>query len=278
MATEDIYAQHFSKVSLLVTRVKQSTRLKPLELMVLLLYPLTISLGQLISFTTSLISSAASEANYFTSKGNIINQVFVKRGWFWTVVLLGYYLYQHKSLIRNKLKVISRILLSTVWWILFTQWFFGIPIMDRVFVASGGECVLNEATSVTRAINEFDKDQASSLSCRKLRGQWVGGHDPSGHVFLLVHGSIMIWFEILELGGFVTEIIEVLNKLKSCKDLKSFLLILIKSSAFGIFLILFIWWWMLLITSIHFHTASEKLSGLLFGLVGLLIYILPRFV
>ena len=30
----------------------------------------------------------------------------------------------------------------TIWWIFFTQWCFGLPIMDKIFVLTGGNVVL----------------------------------------------------------------------------------------------------------------------------------------
>ena len=34
-------------------------------------------------------------------------------------------------------------------------------------------------------------------ACKAVGGQWLGGHDISGHVFLLVLGSGFLWMEIL---------------------------------------------------------------------------------
>ncbi|KAB8343070.1 hypothetical protein FH972_022664 [Carpinus fangiana] len=37
----------------------------------------------------------------------------------------------------------------------------------------------------------------SHAACRVAGGQWLGGYDVSGHVFLLVLGSGMLWMEVL---------------------------------------------------------------------------------
>jgi hypothetical protein len=154
--------------------------------------------------------------------------------------------------------------------------------MDRIFVLSGGACQLdyNDSMPPGKFVGGVIDDVVTgsnngSLACRKQKGHWIGGHDSSGHVFLLVHGSLLVWFEVLELG-FVAEVVALSSRLKRCRNLKEIGLVLIGDSVVAVLIVLGIWWWMLLITSIHFHTISEKISGLLFGLVGLLIYVTPR--
>jgi hypothetical protein len=167
-----------------------------------------------------------------------------------------------------------RVLVGTVWWFIFTQWFFGLPIMDRVFLSTGGVCDL-EVNIESRAI-------VGSMLCRKMKGSWVGGHDPSGHVFLLVHSSLILWFELLERGVLIRDLKKLGENYKTFKSQRGgFLkleLIILKSSTGLLLLLLALWWWMLLITSTHFHYFSEKITGLIAGYIGIFIYIIPRFI
>lgn len=85
----------------------------------------------------------------------------------------------------------------TIWWIFITQWFFGPPIIDRGFLLTGGQCLLAEQA----AAGKVDMDNArlflTGVACKAVGGKWSGGHDISGHVFLLVLGSMFLLEEVL---------------------------------------------------------------------------------
>lgn len=177
-----------------------------------------------------------------------------------------------------------------------TQWFFGPPIIDRGFALTGGAC---------EALEESGKVQAkeagrivTNAACRAAGGQWRGGHDISGHVFLLILGSGLLWFEILpvllwrtksltgervvqNVNGTVGMIQEVeavgadgpgsATLEKEEED---------KGTGFGVKFALGVAGlslWMLLMTAAYFHTWFEKLTGLVVALTALwTIYYLPR--
>jgi len=244
-------------------------KLKPKEILILIIYPITILLGQIIYFT----SKNEIINNYYTNKYNLINIFFVKNGWFWTCLIYLYLLFQHGKSIKLGL---IRLILITLWWWSFTQWFFGLPIMDRIFLFTGGICEYNNNNVINNnnEINEFLQDIGSNL-CKQIKGHWIGGHDPSGHVFLLVLGSLMIWFEILQINVFKEFKILIKSLQETEKKFEKFK-ILLNSSIILSFGLLWLWWWMLLITSIHFHSFIEQISGLIAGCLGLLVYTIPR--
>lgn len=41
------------------------------------------------------------------------------------------------------------------------------------------------------------REVLTHAACKAIGGRWSGGHDISGHVFLLILGSAMLWLEIL---------------------------------------------------------------------------------
>lgn len=170
---------------------------------------------------------------------------------------------------------------------LVTQWCFGPPIIDRSFQFTGGKCEVADAKIVEGVANE--KDIFTNAACRAAGGQWRGGHDISGHVFLLVLGSYFIVQEV----GWV-----YLNHWRrgsavsmgsiSIRDERSVVMYdgAIKSAAveaerFAVVVehrVLSAWdalalggkfaggvivasWWMLLMTAIFFHTWFEKVSN-----------------
>lgn len=65
--------------------------------------------------------------------------------------------------------------------------------MDRGFRVTGGACQLASAMEGTGGTKEFVTGQA----CKAVGGQWRGGHDISGHVFILVLGSLFLGLEVL---------------------------------------------------------------------------------
>ncbi len=81
--------------------------------------------------------------------------------------------------------------LVTAWWVLVTQWCFGPPLIDRGFRITGGRCEAARAPTAAGA-----KDFFTAAACRAAGGRWSGGHDISGHVFLLVLGSCFLAQEV----------------------------------------------------------------------------------
>lgn len=81
----------------------------------------------------------------------------------------------------------------SAWWIALTQWFFGPALIDRGFTITGGACELAEHFEGTGGKREFVTGQA----CKIAGGQWKGGHDISGHVFILVLGGAFLGMEVL---------------------------------------------------------------------------------
>lgn len=126
-------------------------------------------------------------------------------------------------------------------------------------------------------------------ACKVIGGQWKGGHDISGHVFLLILGSAMLWLELLpavlrmeglrEARRVMTPdrlvrsaSVEADQQSQGVKDSKE-LGIGIQAAL----IVAGLSWWMLLMTAAYFHTWFEKFTGLLvaFGTIYI-VYFLPR--
>lgn len=295
--------------------------------------PLLIILGHLLSFIN--------KDRYFhqVNKDGIINTYFVKNGWFWTTLTLGWCLYRYYitsySHLRSKLRVkrvAKRYLILTLWWYVFTQGLIPLmswpPLMDLVFLWTGGQCHYNiwdedgvvnplfhdhnekrvkrtfrilsrlfssskkqqvkEAmwnqslscihgenhTECNEDVNKYIRQYVStqlghelstSQECRRYGGHWTGGHDPSGHIFLL---TLMIMLLLGELPHFInTERLD--NDDKEKKKSVSWWLKPLKFCFWDEPLCLIIgfillWSWSLVVTTAScFHTVLEQLTGLL---------------
>ena len=224
---------------------------------------------------------------------------FVKIGWFWTTLAFFTLILTHSShgppfrlqFTKRRVQAIARYVTITVVWIFVTQWFFGPGIVDRSFRWTGGKCSQVLATDLTEKVEQGDaKEVFSHAACKAIGGQWRGGHDISGHVFLLILGSAMLWLELLP-AVLHNEGLREKRRIRTADGLirNASLETEASSSAavggrrelgLGIKAALAVAglsWWMLLMTAAYFHTWFEKVTGLLVAFTTIYtVYFLPR--
>ncbi|KAL2270547.1 hypothetical protein VTJ83DRAFT_2731 [Remersonia thermophila] len=291
------------------------------ELVLLAVFPSLLLFGALFSFispeTRSVSHDPVSAAypphlapSYFARKDNLLNVLFVKRGWAWITVSLFAWVFTSPAYSPPPRVVglvtaggglrpgaVIRWLMVTGWWVLVTQWCFGPAIVDRGFRWTGGRCEAAQ-DRLALVIEEGEvsvKEVFTAAACRASGGKWRGGHDISGHVFLLVLGSVFLLQEV----GWATALWAGWLKEERCVVMPDGA---VKSASVeamptegwdgpappsaskalgwggklaGAVVVLGVW--MMLMTAIYFHTWFEKLTGLLFAAAGLYAtYILPR--
>ncbi|PSN68053.1 hypothetical protein BS50DRAFT_573027 [Corynespora cassiicola Philippines] len=269
-----------------------------LEALLLAIYPTTLLLGSIFSTlspgTRSAPYSATSQSHppefapsYFAQKKNIFNVYFVKKGWAWTTLaLFSFVLFNSgfgSGITRRRLQATLRWAVVTAWWVFVTQWFFGPPLIDRGFRITGGQCELLRDPSVREEMSDT-REYFTAAACKAVGGTWKGGHDISGHVFLLILGSALLWFEFLPTltraedlrdgrrimlpDGKVTSVAveKPVEKEKPTTQGVKFSL--------GVAALM---WWMLLMTAAYFHTWFEKFTGLVVAFSGIFtVYFVPR--
>ncbi|KAJ8139592.1 hypothetical protein OY671_007196 [Metschnikowia pulcherrima] len=292
MSSVSVYQRHADKVTALSNRLTKY-KVSLAEVVFDLSFVANFIVGKLIH----VFSQEEEIYNYYNNKGNFFNQWFVKKGWGWTTaaILVFYVVHLQKSP-HNRVKIalgaISRWAIATFWWVLFTQWCFGLPIMDKVFVLTGGKCASIPTTTVTTGFNglnrafylvgeNYESVSVTSYNCRKMKGSWEGGHDPSGHVFLLVHASLYLFHEIRQFWPGWEEFISHAKETALVREIA--VKQRVKSAVWAlphapIMLLLALWWFMLLVTNMYFHSLAEKLVGLAFGYMGVIVvYYAPRY-
>jgi len=288
---------------------------------------------------------ASQAPSYFATKRNVFNVYFVKIGWFWiTLALVAFVALASRSSralgpklrkrragkegdaatqarareegearLRRRWQAGLRWAFATFFWFGTTQWLFGPPLIDRGFVLSGGACDMAERETVLADHPRF-KALATHAACSVAGGKWRGGYDMSGHVFLLVVGSGMLWLEMLpvlmpawhEFGAArrvrmvdgrvvplgsagaavaasqasvpLKESVEAMSKVVSIEAQSRQRSAQIKRSATYLALsVALLSLWMLLMTSAFFHTWSEKASACVWAIFVLwTVYVLPR--
>ncbi|KAF1816497.1 hypothetical protein P152DRAFT_388994 [Eremomyces bilateralis CBS 781.70] len=264
----------------------------PNELLLLSIYPITLLLGHLYSLLSPTTRHlpydpvaqshpAAHAPSYFARKNNLLNLLFVKLGWLWTTVVLALFVATHPRFGVGGLagQVVLRWAGSTGVWYLVTQWCFGPGLVDRSFALTGGRCqVLKDPV----AMEEMGKagEVFTRVACKAAGGQWRGGHDISGHVFMLVLGSAMVAAEVAPAVVSWVRLVRDRNGVTTTmgsdgQETDDSAVSGLGVKAAAVYLALS--WWMLLMTALYFHTWFEKLTGLIIGLAGFwLIYYLPR--
>ena len=187
---------------------------------------------------------------------------------------------------KRRIQAALRYSAITTCWYFMTQWFFGAPIIDRGFRFTGGQCELMRDPAA-RADMSNTREYVTAATCKAVGGQWKGGHDISGHVFLLILGSALLWFEFLP----------ALTRVEGLRDGRRILLDDGKVATVAVekhldeaeketpttqgvkfsLGVAALMWWMLLMTAAYFHTWFEKFTGLLIAFSALwAVYFLPR--
>ena len=152
-------------------------------------------------------------------------------------------------------------------------------MIDRGFRWTGGKCELVERDVMegSASVGEL----FTSVACKSAGGKWNGGHDISGHVFLLVLGTSLLFQEMFWplrrwIGPRAEErcIFTPDGALKSAnveadgaggQGAGAFSL---GAGGKTALVIMALNLWMLLMTAIYFHTWFEKVRRLVMSLVG----------
>jgi len=252
----------------------------------LAIYPLTLLLGSLYSLVSPTARLAApsypdtasysepqppTPANYFARKNNIFNVYFVKIGWVWTTVAFfslvltqpAYTSRQSSPTARLKrlVQAALRYIFVTTAWILTTQWLFGPAVIDRLFVVTGGRCERSHRAALSSQPSGLGAI-LTAAACKSSGGTWKGGHDVSGHVFLLVLASAFLAHELLGSSWSMNEFERDKDKPEGGQSNEGTRDGLPYQGR--IWAQNFVWavvglsWWMLLMTGIWFHTWVEK--------------------
>lgn len=191
------------------------------------------------------------------------------------------------------LKTLWRWVAATLGWgtcttdaVLVTQWCFGPSLTDRVMAYSGGQCMMDSVPvdaglCFTRAALTGSSDpqryaqlpeavQRLGMS-RPLRAGWHGGHDVSGHTFILVLGMLLISESLIPYAPYVLPRFSYLRDVipHALYAERNVFRLAPRERALNIAVLVFsvalltLWSAMLFFTSVYFHYPGEKLTGFL---------------
>lgn len=152
-----------------------------------------------------------STTHYFATKSNPINVYFIKKAWGWTTAAFFFSWFTSPPQIRSVHRIFKYLALLVIW-LLFTSWFFGPAIFERVIVASGGQCIIALPSGDPVIVpNDFcyrkitlapETNPTLFTSTFTLPPGWGAvprlrkGHDVSGHVFLLTMSALFLFDQL----------------------------------------------------------------------------------
>lgn len=202
------------------------------------------------------------KSHYFASKSNFLNVYVIKFAWAWTSAAF-IILWSTSPPSKRTAERITAWLVETAAWVLFTNWFFGPAVIERIVVASGGECILHTPAGDHISIPTeycFTRSTISPETHPSLFTTTASlfppvdfratprlrkGHDVSGHIFLLAM-SILFLADQLRHSYHARKAWSTAHK------------VAIALNGVLIATWLFACW----TTSVYFHSPGEKVSGL----------------
>lgn len=202
-----------------------------------------------------------------------------------------------------------RYVVATLLWVFFARWFLGPSLMERVRHYSGAVCTpahsgLSSSVSKTllpstiepqycyagRSLSAKDHPHLFSAfsdadaSTSLLRPRWKGGHDISGHTYILVVASLYLLEEITpfipylfspSMHDWVARLIprplwapqDPFSTTHQPQTIARRNLI----AMVAVLMLIGFWTMSLAITAVYFHTPQEKVSGLILSLAASLL-------
>lgn len=187
-----------------------------------------------------------SEDHYWVQKHNIFNQYGTKMGWFWTLIIVGPFIwYSSKMHHRNNDRVfidIMRLFVATFLW----------------YVCTNGFHKFSQLTSRCDKSVKWNRSQ-----CSENGGTWVPGFDISGHCFLLIYSILIICEESSSFRQWSQ--LKCGNSEREKNEFK--LNVHIVQGTFVAMLVLHLFWDVQLVISVlYYHIFIDKVLGAVFAI------------
>lgn len=204
-----------------------------------------------------------------------------------------------------------RYFIATFLWIIFASWFLGPPIMDRIRHYTGAECLPSTSSlggitlpgsvdaqfcyakrpltpSSHPSLFKTGHHVVAAENGGSLKATWRGGHDISGHTYILILSSLYLLEELTPyLPYLLPSSLQVhiqhliprqfwapVNPFKASSIQSQQKATINLAVTLSILALITAWCTSLFFTALYFHTPQEKISGLLVGLAASLL--LPR--
>jgi len=223
--------------------------------------------------------------HYFASKRNFLNVYFIKKAWGWVSLSFLFLFFTSSPAIRTRQRIFQ-FLTDTVVWLVFTGWFFGAPVLERVIANTGGECIVplpeggiitvpNDLCYTRTTISPATHPALFAASLVMPEASWRAqprlrrGHDVSGHIFLL---TMSVLFLVDQLRHSFKSVPSSSNNGRNTQMSWPPLHVW---AVLGNLMIIAVSMFSLYTTSVYFHTPFEKFTGFLLGVFGFALTQIP---
>ncbi|KAJ2848483.1 hypothetical protein IWW36_003277 [Coemansia brasiliensis] len=179
-------------------------------------------------------AAAMAAAPLWAAKHGLLNTHGAKIAWGWTSALFA----AAALAAPRPPAAFARYAAATLYWLALTRWLLGPPLLDRIFVLTGGTCHSEQPLTA-----------ASLRECRAAGGSWAGGHDVSGHCFLLLHSALFLAEEA------------VVPLLAAARRAPPALAAVRRAVLGAVLAVICAWVAILYATARYYHGAAELLSG-----------------
>ncbi|XP_076034649.1 acyl-coenzyme A diphosphatase Fitm isoform X2 [Oratosquilla oratoria] len=248
-----------------------------------LLLDLKVRLGcyVFVSIIFSMVGNSAPipHLDFLTTKNSILNQVFVKQGWGWTISLVLFFnlscVLLQPNIKKTLFNLMIRVVVLTAFWFLWCMVFF--PLLER----RTGKCVYRGIIV-----------QMAKRACLKEEDHVYHAFDISGHSFILIYCTLIIHDEIRKISyiwkvaGQCQDTVIARSRIEGVEDEQNpkadvekwywRLIPLIILLFLFLGFLTFLWDFMYVVTTVYYHSMMEKLVGSFLGVANW--YVLCRHV
>uniref|UniRef100_A0A1I7UL22 Fat storage-inducing transmembrane protein 2 n=1 Tax=Caenorhabditis tropicalis TaxID=1561998 RepID=A0A1I7UL22_9PELO len=183
---------------------------------------------------------------YLVQKHSVLNQYGVKMGWFWTLVIVGPFIWfaskAHNRRDRDQpIADVCRLGVATACWYLSVQLF------HKVHAATS---MCDKGRRLTR------------LQCSEKEGVWTPGYDISGHCFLMIYSILIITEEAIAYRNY-QQVTDAVNQMDGDREEHDRLTRCIQYFFVAMLFLHAFWFKQIIISVLYYHIFAEEILGAL---------------
>ncbi|UMM11311.1 hypothetical protein L5515_000661 [Caenorhabditis briggsae] len=200
-----------------------------------------------VTFLSFLESRIALDSTYYlVQKHSILNQYGVKMGWFWTLVIVGPFIWftskaHHRRDQDQPIIDVCRLGVGTACWYLSVQLF------HKIYAATS---VCDKGRRLTRA------------QCSENEGVWTPGYDISGHCFLMIYSILIITEEAVAFRHY-QQVTDAVQQMDGDREEHDRLTRLIQYFFVAMLCLHAFWFKQIIISVLYYHIFIEEILGAL---------------
>ncbi|CAI58649.1 Acyl-coenzyme A diphosphatase FITM2 [Caenorhabditis elegans] len=181
---------------------------------------------------------------YLVQKHSVLNQYGVKMGWFWTLVIVGPFIWfsskAHNRRDRDQPIVdVCRLGVGTA------CWYFSVQFFHKVLALTS---MCDKGRTLTRA------------QCSEKEGVWTPGYDISGHCFLMIYSILIITEEAIAYRHY-QQVTDAVHQMDGDREEHDRLTRCIQYFFVAMLFLHAFWFKQIIISVLYYHIFIEEILG-----------------